>query len=285
MLQIISGSGAVNFRATVTLGVYLDAWAVFDLAEKDASRRERFIRLLRSGFVDVMFSVTTAAEMSGPQGAGREIVRVFLDEIGNHWFPVKLNVMEVIEHEKRGKQFPEVCIDTEFVKRYLSNPDANRSLNPRGIVNLSNENLRLGPVLDWLGPQRESIISGKADFDRILADKVSMCRHLADKNPAFLDAVYPVEAFHPLMPARFMFNGLMRNLINEAATCPPSKNDGFDFCHSIMGCAYAHFTTLDRRWKRRVEQLPTPNGLAPVYYAAELDKFVDDIEATVKNSL
>jgi hypothetical protein len=52
-----------------------------------------------------------------------------------------------------------------------------------------------------------------------------------------------------------------------------------------MGGAYARFTTLDKRWKRRVEQLPKPNGLAPVYYARELDVLVDDIEAAISQTL
>jgi hypothetical protein len=252
MLQVISGSAAVNFRASINVGVYLDSWAVFDLAEQDASRRARFISLLRSGLLDVMFSVTTAAEMSGPEGPGRKTVRAFLDEIGPHWFPVALNVMEAVKREKNGARFPETCVDTGFVKSYLSHPDVDRALNPTGIVNLSTENLRLGPVLDWVGPQRASILKGSQAFDQMLLEKVAKCRSLADNNPTFLDTTFPALPFDPSMPATFMFNGLMRNLILEAKTCPPTKNDGLDFCHAIMGGAYAHFTTLDKRWKRRV---------------------------------
>ncbi|HXJ96246.1 MAG TPA: hypothetical protein VMT20_25700 [Terriglobia bacterium] len=52
-----------------------------------------------------------------------------------------------------------------------------------------------------------------------------------------------------------------------------------DFSHAVVGSAFASIVTLDGQWKRRVEELPKPNGLAKVYYAPELDQMVSDIEA------
>jgi hypothetical protein len=57
--------------------------------------------------------------------------------------------------------------------------------------------------------------------------------------------------------------------------------DGADFCHAIMGPAFANFATLDRHWKRRILALPKPNGLARIYYARELDQLTEDIEAAI----
>lgn len=48
------------------LAIYLDNWAIGELAEGDSSRRQRFIAALHSGYADLMFSVTNAAELSGP---------------------------------------------------------------------------------------------------------------------------------------------------------------------------------------------------------------------------
>ncbi len=74
-------------RASVNgLTVFLDNFAIIDLAKRDPDRRRRFIATLNRG-VDVLFSVSNAAELSGPQGDEIITIREFLDEIGTHWFP------------------------------------------------------------------------------------------------------------------------------------------------------------------------------------------------------
>ena len=63
MIQVTSAGLQVSVSGAV---VYLDNWAVIELAKKDPSRRSRFIDIVHSG-IDVLFSVTNAAELSGPQ--------------------------------------------------------------------------------------------------------------------------------------------------------------------------------------------------------------------------
>jgi hypothetical protein len=46
--------------------------------------------------------------------------------------------------------------------------------------------------------------------------------------------------------------------------------------------AFSSFAALDKHWKRRVEALPKPNGLARIYYQSELDKMVTDIEGAAE---
>jgi hypothetical protein len=46
-----------------------------------------------------------------------------------------------------------------------------------------------------------------------------------------------------------------------------------------MASTFASFATLDKHWKRRIEGLPRPNGLARIYSGTELDAMVADIEA------
>jgi hypothetical protein len=50
--------------------VHLDNWAIGELAEGDALRRSRFVDAIHSGGMDLLFSVTNAAEISGPQVSG-----------------------------------------------------------------------------------------------------------------------------------------------------------------------------------------------------------------------
>src|SRR6266849_1233180 len=94
--------------------VYLDNWAIGELAEGDPSRRRRFIAALCSG-MDLLFSVTNAAELSGPQGRSADAVRAFLDEIGPRWFPAKLDPTEAVKRELKGESPSSVCVDENFL--------------------------------------------------------------------------------------------------------------------------------------------------------------------------
>ena len=57
--------------------------------------------------------------------------------------------------------------------------------------------------------------------------------------------------------------------------------EGIAFCRAVIGSAFSTFATLDKKWKRRIEMLPKPNRLARIYYSAQLDLLVDDIEAAL----
>ena len=107
MIQVTSAGLQVSVSGAV---VYLDNWAVIELAKKDPSRRSRFIDIVHSG-IDVLFSVTNAAELSGPQGRSADAIKLFLDEIGPRWFPARLDVTAVMKDELMGVSPEKACID------------------------------------------------------------------------------------------------------------------------------------------------------------------------------
>jgi hypothetical protein len=251
--------------------VYLDNWAIGDLAEGDSSRRKRFIEAMRCG-VDLLFSVTNAAELSGPQGRSAETVRTFLDEIGPRWFPVELNPIEVIQRELNGVDPNGVCISERFLKSYV----AHLTQNGKVIV-LSDDFFRLGAVLDCVGPQRDSIRRRSAEFDELLWNKFSRAHEISKRDALWLDKKFPWMPFNPLLRASFVFQNLLRVMVVEASSL--KKGDGMDLCHAVMATAFASFATLDTHWKRRVENLPKPNQLARIYCASELDQMVTDMES------
>jgi hypothetical protein len=86
------------------------------------------------------------------------------------------------------------------------------------------------------------------------------------------------------MPATFTYVHLVRNLVINAKAQRLKEGDGVDFCHAVMATAFSSVATLDKHWKRRIESLPKPNGLARIYYGAELDRMVTDIESWLKQS-
>ncbi len=275
-------SPPLTLNATVSgLAVYLDNWSLIDLAKGDPSRRKRFVDAVGTGG-DLLFSATNAAELTGPQGRSLDAVRTFLDEVGPHWFPVELNPFVVVNRELEGAVPAESCISTDFMKQYFADRTVGYSPNSGKVIDLSEHFFRLGAVLDWVGLQRESIRKNTAALDAALIEKINGYRAESEGDPPWLDQRFPALPFNRSMPATFAYVNLVRTLIVEAKAYQLKKGDGSDFCHAVMASAFASVATLDRQWKRRVEGLPKPNGLAHIYYQPELDKMVTDIESWLK---
>jgi hypothetical protein len=259
--------------------IYLDNWAINDLAEGDPGRRARFIAALRSG-ADLLFSVSNAVDLTGPRGASLDAVRTLLGEIGPHWIPVELDATEVVNREQSGATPSESCLSKQFLKDYFN---LRMAAYPAGkIIGLSDGFFSLTAVLDWIEPQRDSIRKSTGDLDAALIAKVARYRAYYEQDPRWLDKHWPTLPFLASRPATSAYVNLIRDLILEYKSHKLVKNDGLDFCHTMMGTAFANVAALDSHWKRRVEKLPTPNNFAKIYYAPELDKMVSDIEAHVK---
>jgi hypothetical protein len=150
------------------------------------------------------------------------------------------------------------------------------------VVDLSNDFFRLGPIMDRLSPQRESIRRTSAQSDELLRNQMSTVREMSKRDPLWLDKKFPRMPFHASRPACFVYLGLLRIMAVEACSVKPG--DWIDFCHAVVACAFASFATLDKRWKRRVDALPKPNGLARIYSARELDAMVVDMESRVSSN-
>jgi hypothetical protein len=258
--------------------VYLDNWAIGDLAEGDPWRRCRFVEAIHSG-IDLLFSVTNAAELSGPQGQSADTVKEFLDEIGPRWFPARLNVTEVIKDEINGVRPEKACVDENFFLSYVA--DQMRAQVARGkVIEVSDSLFRLGPVLDWVGPQRESISRTSAEFDEVIKTKMIAVHEQCKADPSLLDRKFPALPFNPARPACFAYFNLLRVMAVEAHSL--KKGDWMDFCHAVVACAFSSFATLDGQWKRRIGSLPA-NRLARIYAPPELDQLIEDMELWLKN--
>jgi len=284
MIRATSGihDPVLTINATVSgLAIYLDNFSLISLAKGDRSRRKRFVDAIHTG-ADLLFSVTNAAELTGPQGRSLDAVRTFLDEVGPHWFPVELDPFEVANRELKGAVPAESCVSRDFVKAYFAVRTMGYSPNSGKVIDLSDDFFRLGAVLDWLGPRRESIRERTAALDAALINKISGYRAEFERDPTWLDQKFPALPFNPSMPATFAYVNLVRTLMVEAKAYHLKKGDGSDFCHAVMASAFASVATLDRHWKRRVEGLPKPNGLARIYYQPELDKMVTNIDSWLK---
>ena len=275
MIQVTSTGLQVSVSGAV---VYLDNWAVIELAKKDPSRRSRFIDIVHSG-IDVLFSVTNAAELSGPQGRSADAIKLFLDEIGPRWFPARLDVTAVMKDELMGVSPEKACIDENFFKSYVADQMRLHAAGGGKVMEVSGSIFTLGAVLDRVGPQRESISVTSAEFDRMVKTKMSSIHEACKRDSAFLDRKFPLVPFHPGRRASFVYLNLLRVMAIEAHSL--KKGDGMDFCHAVIACAFSSFAALDTQWKRRIANLP-PNRLARIYAPQELNQMITDMEAWLK---
>jgi hypothetical protein len=219
--------------------------------------------------MDLLFSVTNVAELSGPKGRSAEAVKTFLDEVGPRWFPGKFDVTELIKAEQRGKSQGTVCVDETFLKSYVAD-----LMRPEKVICFSDNFFRLGPLVDRMGSQRESLSASFSQFDEELKRAVSEARENLKKLPRI--------PFDRARPAYFVYLNLLRIMAAEANSL--KKGDGLDFCHTVLACAYANFAALDKQWKRRAASLPMPNRIARIYSEPDLDQMVADMESWVTHS-
>ena len=70
--------------------------------------------------------------------------------------PVELSPVDVVNRELSGLDPNAACISERFLKSYVAQLLRSYAPGSGKVINLSEEFFRLGPLLDWVGPQRES---------------------------------------------------------------------------------------------------------------------------------
>jgi len=271
--------GAPAFESFVGgIPVYLDNFAIKCLAKGDRALRSRFVTILQRG-ADLLFSLHNAVELVGPQGRSAEAFKVFLDEVGPHWFPVEMDPSVVLARESRGLDASSCCFSGELLKAYFQQRTSAEVPGSGRLIDLSGDFFKLGLFVDWLQPHKNHFVDQYFRFDHILQSGVKRGRLKAMENKPWLDHI-SVKYFDPGKPATFAYYNLLRNLMAERGDTL-KEGDGRDFFHAVIASAYSSFAALDKHWKRRIETLPKPNRLARIYYEPELPQMIADIEDAV----
>jgi hypothetical protein len=292
-LEMIRATRTSLSPSAAGIAVYLDNWAIYDLAEGSVSRRNRFVSALKTGRADLLFSATNAAELSASKKNGIEKVRGFLDEIGPHWFPVELDTMKVCNRERASSvREGSACMSRELFVDYIARRLRDLQATRGGAIALDeifrwtpsqlDELFGLGPMLDWVVPERDSITKSKRELDEALRRRILDGANKFRKDPAWLDRFLPPIQFDQSRPGMFAFVHLHRILVRHVKNGMRIKhNDGTDFSHAVVGSAFSHFAALDTRWQNRIAEIPRPHKLARIYSAQQLDAMVRDIEMLI----
>src|ERR1035438_2344123 len=142
-------TGALNLAASVGgTAVYLDNFAISALATGDANLRKRFVAAINNG-ADLIFSIAHAIEL--PNSV---TVKAFLDELGDHWYPIEMVIQKVLDREDEGHPPDRCCFDEDFLKAYFANSTCDYVPGSQKVIDLSAGAFRLGAFLDWLGARR-----------------------------------------------------------------------------------------------------------------------------------
>ena len=277
---VCNEDGAPTFAASVNgIAIYLDYFAIKTLAKGDGSLRQRFVAAVNQG-ADLLFSVTNGIEISAAQGASSKAIRAFLDDLGPHWYPVELDSLEIVKREQAGKSPSKCCLAEGLLTAFFSDKTSDHAPGSGKIISLSDEFFRLGDFVDWLSPKRDWFLQRSRAFDAQLKASVQKLRVKHSRNPGWLDRVIPTPQFHPAAAGTFARACLMRQLISDRGY-QVKKGDGLDLCHAVVASAFANFATLDKQWKRRVENFPKPNNVARVYYEPQLSAMIADVETAL----
>src|SRR5258708_26362659 len=116
MIQITSSPDGPRLIMDVPasgLPVYLDNWAIIDLAKHDPSRRMRFIEAVHAG-AELLFSFANVVQLTGPKGRSFHLVKRFLDDLGPHWAPIVLTPSTVMD--SNGLVSAESCISPDLLE-------------------------------------------------------------------------------------------------------------------------------------------------------------------------
>lgn len=274
MIKALLGpNGEPTLAASVGgTAVYLDSFAVSSLATSDSSLRQRFIAAIHSG-ADLVFSIAHAIELSNSNR-----VKAFLDELGDRWYPIEMVLQKVLDREDKGESLGKCCFDEDILKAYFAARTSGCVPGSGRVIDLSEGFFRLGAFVDWLAPRRDQHLTLCRGMDAILKDGIALLRAKAKQQPSWLNGAMPLFPFNSSRSVRFAYTNLLRGLISDRGY-QIKKGDGVDFHHAVMAAAISSFATLDKQWKRRLEDLPKPNKVPRIYYEPEIPAMITDIES------
>lgn len=235
--------------------LYLDHWALRHFSDNPLSR-ERIIGVFRKKGT-LLFSWTNVLEVAANSGASLKAIQFFLNEIGEHWFPVEFNPFEVIRREKgftHGNSNP--CFASGFLEAYYPH--------------ISNEPLSLSTVCDLT--QDSTFKPAYRQNMENLEQEILRTFHFWRSGELENDGI---PRFDPNCPTMYVVEGFQRLIQKE--TFNMGENDAIDFLHAAVPLAYGDFVLLDKHWADLAQKLKLPPDRVKVYSPGCIEKFLENL--------
>lgn len=207
----------------------------------------------------LLFSWTNVLEVSENSGASLTAIQSFLSEIGEHWFPVEFNPVEVIRREKgliSGNSHP--CFASGFLKAYYPQ--------------ISEGPLSLSAVCDLI--QDNEINSACRQNLKHVKEEVR--KTLIGWRSEDPKSVNVSKHFDPNCPTLFMVEGFRKLIQKEIFNI--DENDAIDLLHATVPIAYGDFVLLDRHWADLAGKLKLPSDCVKVYSPKHVEEFLENLE-------
>jgi hypothetical protein len=240
--------------------IYLDQWAVYRFATS-ASLRTRLLKVFETKGT-LMFSFMNVAEIANLEGDSRKRVESLLSEVGVNWFPLDVNVAEVMEREDRGQKV-DAAFDAGFVEKFYRFIHGDEVLSLAKVVTLTEDDIE---------GNKAFLEKHKADFLGFISEKRAQVKRQPELAKKF--ATVP---FDPERPSRHAYFEIFRPILADAGF-NLSKNDAVDVFHTVVASAYSDVVLLDAKWVERVEGLQLPASRLHVFGPNEVDAFLDFVE-------
>lgn len=139
------------------VAAYLDNFALIELAKpSEAARRDRFMTAFMESSGSLLFSGTNGAELAALKGNSASSVRAFLDGFGAHWAFVELDPGRVMEREAAGQT--DACLCVDLMHAFFQDRKTELSKATAVLDMSAGTFLRLGAVIDWMGPHGTKMI-------------------------------------------------------------------------------------------------------------------------------
>ena len=137
------------------VAVYLDNWAIIELANGDPKRRERFVNALKS-CGSLMFSFTNSIELGEAEHEPASACARSWTKSARTGFPIELNPWTVMDREIAGQTNPTPCISTLFIETFTQDRMFEQSPGGSKVVDLSPENFfTLTSVMKWANEKKD----------------------------------------------------------------------------------------------------------------------------------
>ena len=240
--------------------IYLDTWAL-RLFSSDPDHRQKLLTFFRANGT-LLFSLTNILEISRITGNSAKLIRDFLAEVGEQWFPLEFNPIKVIEAEYAPRS-NSPCFATSFLEAYY--PFIHEGpLSLTTLIDLIHDD-EIKPAVE------RGIQTLTSELSRMFQAERDLCR----SNPLEHKTSSRYSSFDPNKPAESVYKGLMELVIKENFGI--DDNHVLDFCHATVSLAYGDLVLLDKHWRELARKLGRPSDRVRVYSQRQVDQFFDDI--------